>query len=50
LAGNIFAQKEMKIHAIIYKNLLETMTLKPKKKHYKKLIEYIRKYERDVKP
>ena len=35
---------------MIYKNLLETLTLKPKKKHFKKLIEYIRKNEKDVKP
>lgn len=40
----------MQIHPLIYKNLLETLTLKPKKKHFKKLIEYIRKHEKDVKP
>ena len=50
LAGNLFAQKQMQIHPLIYKNLLETLTLKPKKKHFKKLIEYIRKNEKDVKP
>ena len=50
LAGNLFAQKDMQIHPLIYRNLLETLTLKPKKKHFKKLIEYIRKHEKDVKP
>ena len=50
LAGNLFAQKQMQIHPLIYKNLLETLTLKPKKKHFKKLIEFIRKNEKDVKP
>jgi hypothetical protein len=50
LKGNLFAEKEMSIHPLIYKNLLETMTLKPKKKHFKKLVEYIRKFEKDPKP
>ena len=50
LAGNLFAAKEMQIHPLIYKNLLESLTLQPKKKHFKKFIEYIRKIEKDVKP
>ena len=41
LAGNLFAEKNMKMHSLIYKNLLQTLTVRPKKKHFKKIVEYI---------
>jgi hypothetical protein len=41
LEGNIFAKKGMKMHPMIYKNLLQTLTVRPKKKHFKKVVEYI---------
>jgi len=36
----------------IYRSLLETMSINPKKKHFKKICEYVRKHEKieDVKP
>lgn len=45
LEGNLFAEKKMKMHPLIYKNLLQTLTVRPKKKHYKKIVEYIQKLE-----
>ena len=45
-AGNIFANKEMSLHPEIYKSLLETLAIRPNKKHYKKVTEYIRKFEK----
>lgn len=45
LEGNIFAKKGMKMHPMIYKNLLQTLTVRPKKKHFKKVVEYIQKME-----
>ena len=52
LQGNIFAAKDMKIHPLIYKSLLQTMTVRPKKKHFKKIVEYIQKIEKieEVRP
>jgi hypothetical protein len=45
LVGNIFANKNMSINESIYKSLMETLTLYPKKKHFKKLAAYIREHE-----
>ena len=42
LAGNIFAEKKMSLHPAVYRSLLETLTMRPNKKHYKKIIEYVR--------
>ena len=43
LVGNLFDQS---LHEDIYKNLIKTMAFSPKKKkHYKKIIKYIRKHE-----
>jgi len=45
LSGNIFADKEMRLPADVYEGLFQTLALQPKKKHYKKVIEYIRAHE-----
>lgn len=45
LLGNIFAGRKMQLHEDIYNSLLVTLSLNPKKKHYKKIIEYIRQHE-----
>lgn len=52
LEGNIFATREMQLHPIIYKSLLDTLAMKQKKKHFKKIVEYMQKYEKpqDVSP
>lgn len=38
LAGNIFKDSEMKMPHEAYVSLLQTVALKPKKKHYKKIL------------
>lgn len=45
LAGNIFAEKGFKLHEDVFRSLLETVTMKPKKKHYKKIIAYLTEKE-----
>lgn len=45
LFGNLFADRKMQLHGDIYGSLLMTLSLNPKKKHYKKMIEYIRVHE-----
>mmetsp|Transcript_27436 Transcript_27436/g.41712 ORF Transcript_27436/g.41712 Transcript_27436/m.41712 type:complete len:307 (-) Transcript_27436:463-1383(-) len=52
LLGNIFAEKEISLSHLIYKNLLETESLVPKKKHYKKIAAYLKAHEKpsNVKP
>ena len=45
LKGNIFAAKKVSIPVDVYKSLLHTVMVRPKKKHYKKIINYMRKYE-----
>ena len=52
LVGNIFSDKDMSLHPDVYRSLLETMTMRPNKKHYKKIIEYLRKHEKreDISP
>ena len=47
LLGNIFADKNMTLHPMIYKNLLDTLGMMPKKKYFKKIVEYIQKYENE---
>lgn len=52
LAGNIFAEKGMSMHPDVYRSLLETLTMRPNKKHFKKIVAYIRQCEKkeDVDP
>lgn len=52
LVGNIFAEKNISLHPDVYRSLLETLTMRPSKKHFKKLIEYVRKFEKkeDISP
>ena len=45
LEGNLFAEKKLQLHPAVYKSLLETLVMRPKKKHFKKIVEYIRTYE-----
>jgi len=45
LAGNIFTHEGTKLGPIVYKSLLETCALYPKKKHLKKIIEHVIKFE-----
>ena len=50
LAGNLFKQK--KLSNLLYKSLLETAAIHPKKKHFKKIISHIIQTEKpeDVDP
>ena len=41
LEGNIFAKDGINLPAQVYESLLETMILYPKKKHFKKVIQHI---------
>ena len=42
LAGNIFRQdEEFKMPLSGYRSLLQTVALRPKKKHFKKILQYI---------
>lgn len=52
LAGNIFAEKRMAMHPDVYRSLLETLTMRPNKKHFKKVVAYVREMEKreDVSP
>jgi len=45
LAGNIFAQKKVRFSPQVYESLLNTNVIKPKKKHFKKIIQYMRTME-----
>lgn len=45
LAGNIFAQKGLQLPIDVYLSLLHTVTVIPKKKHFKKIVDYLVKYE-----
>ena len=38
LFGNIFAEKKMSMTYFGYKSLLETLAVRPKKKHFKKVV------------
>ena len=44
LAGNLFTEFEMPVEGFI--SLLETIALNPKKKHLKKIIQYVRKTQK----
>ena len=52
MAGNIFAQKNIKFDNEINFNLLHTLKMKPTKKHFKKVVAYIRKFNepKDISP
>lgn len=45
LAGNIFVEKGFKLHDDACHSLLETVTMRPKKKHYKKIIAYLTEHK-----
>ena len=45
LSGNLFADKKMALPLEVYNSLFQTLMITPKKKHYKKIISYIRKIE-----
>ena len=45
LLGNLFSDRKMQLHEEIYNSLLVTLSLNPKKKHYKKILEYIQVHE-----
>jgi hypothetical protein len=46
LLGNIFADKKVSLTYFGYKSLLETLFLKPKKKHFEKVVTHLLKYEK----
>jgi len=48
LAGNLFARDGINLGPQAYRSLLETVALHPKKKHFKKIIEHLIKYEDKV--
>jgi len=45
LVGNLFAREGMNLGSAVYRSLLETVALHPKKKHYKKIIQHMLKFE-----
>jgi hypothetical protein len=45
LEGNIFCKDDINLGPSVYRSLLETMALYPKKKHLKKLIQHVIRYE-----
>ncbi len=45
LHGNIFADKKISLTYFGYKSLLETLILNPKKKHFKKVVAHLLKFE-----
>ena len=46
LIGNIFSEKNVSLSYFGYKSLLETLIIKPKKKHFKKVVAYLLKHEK----
>ena len=44
LAGNIFANQKASLTYFGYKSILETLSLDPKKKHFKKLVAHYIEY------
>ena len=42
--GNLFARDGMNLGNDFYRSLLETITLYPKKKHYKKIVQHLLQY------
>ncbi len=45
LAGNIFAKDGMNLGPSVYRSLLETVALHPKKKHFKKIVSHLTQFE-----
>jgi len=45
LEGNLFCKENVNLGPAVYRSLLETMALYPKKKHFKKLIQHVIRYE-----
>lgn len=45
LAGNIFAQEGLNLGPSVYRSLLETVALHPKKKHFKKIVQHMMQFE-----
>ncbi len=45
LAGNLFAREGLNLGCDVYRSLLETVALNPKKKHFKKIIEHLIAYQ-----
>lgn len=45
LLGNLFAAKQMQLPMEFYRSLLQSLMIKGKKKHFKKLVSYIYKVE-----
>ena len=45
LFGNLFAQKKVGLTYFGYKSLIETLILKPKKKHFKKIVYHMLEFE-----
>lgn len=45
LAGNLFARENLNLGNAVYRSLLETVALNPKKKHFKKIIEHLISYQ-----
>ena len=45
MLGNLFAGRKMRMHPEVYNSLLTTLSLNPKKKHFKKIVEYVRLHE-----
>lgn len=45
LAGNIFAKDGMNLGSSVYRSLLETVALHPKKKHFKKIVAHLTQFE-----
>jgi len=38
-------RKKIEIPQEVYQNMLQTLNVRPKKKHFKKILAYIRKFE-----
>lgn len=45
LEGNLFTKNGLSLGPAVYRSLLETVALKPKKKHFKKIIQHMIEYE-----
>jgi len=45
LAGNIFAKEGINLGPSVYRSLLETVALHPKKKHFKKIVAHLMQFE-----
>lgn len=45
LEGNLFLREGMNLGPTVYRSLMETVALYPKKKHFKKIIQHMIQYE-----